>query len=87
MKVSSVVALAIVTVSSILIIVIRSFFDTMPRFAIIDAPSILGLRSTGVQDLPESLKRAGLHEKLGAEYAGHVNIQIRNLKIGKFAQR
>ena len=45
---------------------------TMPRFTIIDAPSILGLKSTGVEDLPEALKRAGLYEKLGAEYAGHV---------------
>jgi arginase len=44
----------------------------MPRFTIIDAPSILGLRPTGVEDLPEALKRAGLTEKLGAEYAGHV---------------
>jgi arginase len=44
----------------------------MSRFTIIDAPSILGLRSTGVEDLPEALKRAGLYEKLGAEYAGHV---------------
>jgi hypothetical protein len=32
----------------------------MPQFAIIDAPSILGLRSTGVEDLPERLKAAGL---------------------------
>jgi hypothetical protein len=43
----------------------------MLRFTIIDTPSILGLRSTGV-DLPEALKRAGLYEKLGAEYTGHV---------------
>ena len=41
----------------------------MPRFTIIDAPSILGLRPTGVEDFPEALKRAGLYEKLGAEYA------------------
>lgn len=44
----------------------------MPKFAIIGAPSILGLRPTGVEDLPEALKAAGLHEKLGAEYADHV---------------
>ena len=44
----------------------------MPKFAIIDAPSILGLRPTGVEDLPEALKAAGLHEKLGANYAGRV---------------
>ena len=45
----------------------------MPKFAIIDAPSILGLRPTGVEDLPEALKAAGLHEKLGAKYAGRVD--------------
>jgi arginase len=44
----------------------------MPRYTIIDAPSILGSRSTAVEDLPEALKRAGLYEKLGAEYAGHI---------------
>jgi arginase len=44
----------------------------MPQFAIIDAPSILGLRPTGVQYLPEALKTAGLMKKLKAEYAGRV---------------
>src|SRR5215208_2282937 len=44
----------------------------MPQFAIIDAPSILGLRPTGVQYLPEALKVAGLMKKLKAEYEGRV---------------
>lgn len=44
----------------------------MSKFAIIDAPSILGLRPTGVEDLPEALKAAGLHEKLHARYADRV---------------
>jgi arginase len=44
----------------------------MPQFAIIDAPSILGLRPTGVQLLPEALKAAGLMKKLKAEYAGRI---------------
>ncbi|HEY7080524.1 MAG TPA: arginase family protein [Nitrososphaeraceae archaeon] len=44
----------------------------MTRFTIIDAPSILGLKSTGVEDLPKALKKAGLNKKLGAEYAGQV---------------
>lgn len=44
----------------------------MPQFAIIDAPSILGLRPTGVQYVPEALKAAGLMKKLKAEYAGRV---------------
>jgi arginase len=44
----------------------------MPQFAVIDAPSILGLRPTGVQYLPEALKAAGLMKKLKAEYAGRV---------------
>jgi arginase len=44
----------------------------LPQFAIIDAPSILGLRPTGVQYLPEALKVAGLMKKLKAEYEGRV---------------
>lgn len=44
----------------------------MPQFAIIDAPSILGLRPTGVQYLPEALKAAGLMKKLKAEYTGRI---------------
>jgi arginase len=44
----------------------------MPHFAVIDAPSILGLRPTGVERLPEALKAAGLLERLNTEYAGRV---------------
>jgi len=42
------------------------------RYSIIDAPSILGLRPTGVEHLPEALKAAGLLEKLNSKYAGCV---------------
>ena len=42
------------------------------QYSIIDAPSILGLRRTGVENLPEALKAAGLLEKLHAKYAGCV---------------
>jgi len=45
----------------------------MLRFVIIDAPSILGLRPTGVEELPEALKAAGLWTALNAEYAGRVD--------------
>src|SRR5918996_2083883 len=45
----------------------------MNKFAIIDAPSILGLRPTGVEDLPQALKVAGLHKKLNAQYMGRVD--------------
>ena len=45
----------------------------MPQFTIIDAPSILGLRPTGVEDLPEALKAAGLMSELSAEYGGRVS--------------
>src|SRR5918996_460750 len=45
----------------------------MPQFAIIDAPSILGLRPTGVEYLPEALKAAGLMNRLNADYAGRVS--------------
>ena len=44
----------------------------MPHFAVIDAPSVLGLRPTGVEHLPEALKAAGLLVGLNAEYAGRV---------------
>jgi arginase len=43
------------------------------QFTIIDAPSILGLRPTGVEHLPEALKAAGLKEKLNADYAGKIS--------------
>jgi arginase len=44
----------------------------MTRFVIIDAPSVLGLRPTGVELLPAALKAAGLHDALDAGYAGRV---------------
>jgi arginase len=44
----------------------------MPHFAVIDAPSVLGLKPTGVEHLPEALKTAGLLAGLNAEYAGRV---------------
>jgi arginase len=44
-----------------------------PQFTIIDAPSILGLRPTGVELLPVALKAAGLIERLNADYAGRVS--------------
>jgi arginase len=40
--------------------------------AIIEAPSILGLRPTGVEQLPDALDRLGLAEKLNSEKAGRV---------------
>ena len=42
------------------------------RYVIIDAPSILGLRNTGLQNLPNALKRAGLMDRLNATFAGRV---------------
>lgn len=45
----------------------------MEQFTIIDAPSILGLRPTGVEYLPEALKAAGLMSELRAEYGGQVS--------------
>lgn len=44
----------------------------MKRFVVLDTPSVLGLRPTGVERLPEAMKAAGLLRKLGAEYAGVV---------------
>jgi arginase len=45
----------------------------LAQFAIIDAPSILGLRPTGVENLPEALKAAGLMSELGAQFAGRIS--------------
>lgn len=44
----------------------------MPRIAVIEAPSILGLRPTGVETLPEALLQAGLIDRLRAHHAGRV---------------
>jgi arginase len=38
-------------------------------FAIVDAPSVLGLKPTGVDRLPDALRRHGLVERLGAREA------------------
>ncbi|HZD59758.1 MAG TPA: arginase family protein [Anaerolineae bacterium] len=46
--------------------------NAKPRFSIIEAPSILGLKPSGVEHLPEALKRAGLYKALSAEYARRV---------------
>ena len=43
-----------------------------PEFSVIDAPSILGLRPTGVELLPKALRAAGLLEQLKADYAGMI---------------
>lgn len=44
----------------------------MSRFVVIQAPSILGLRPTGVERLGEVLEAVGLGARLGAERAGRV---------------
>jgi arginase len=41
-------------------------------FAIVEAPSVLGLFPKGVETLPDALLRAGLTERLGARRAGRV---------------
>ncbi len=43
-----------------------------PTFAIIEAPSVLGLFPKGVERLPDALLAAGLAEKLGARRAGRI---------------
>ena len=42
------------------------------EYSVIDAPSILGLRPTGVELLPKALRAAGLLERLNAQYGGIV---------------
>jgi arginase len=44
----------------------------MPRYAIIEAPSNLGLKPTGVETLPDALLRHGLAERLNARRAGRL---------------
>jgi arginase len=44
----------------------------VPRFALIHAPSVLGLRPTGVERPPPALEAAGIRSGLGAEYAGRI---------------
>ena len=44
----------------------------MSRIAVIEAPSILGLRPSGVETLPDALLRAGLIDRLQARHAGRV---------------
>jgi arginase len=44
----------------------------LPRFVLLHAPSVLGLRPTGVERLPEALEAAGLRSRLAAEYAALV---------------
>jgi arginase len=45
---------------------------SMTRFAILEAPSILGLSPSGVEGLPDALLTAGLASRLNARYAGRV---------------
>lgn len=42
------------------------------KFTVLDAPSNLGLRPSGVETLPVALKSAGLITRLGAAYAGRI---------------
>jgi arginase len=42
------------------------------QFSLLHAPSVLGLRPTGVERLPEALEAAHLRARLGAEFAGLV---------------
>jgi arginase len=45
---------------------------TRRRYAVIEAPSILGLKPTGVDRLPQTLLENGLAERVDARYAGRV---------------
>jgi arginase len=47
----------------------------MSQFAILEAPSILGLMPTGVDGLSDTLLAAGLATRLGARHAGRVEPQ------------
>ena len=53
---------------------------------VIEVPSPLGLRPSGLEDAPDALRRAGLHERLGAWDAVRVDVpayeDARDLKTG-----
>jgi arginase len=51
----------------------------MPKFAIIDCPSNLGLHALGVEKLPTALKAAGLMQGLDARHAGAIEIPAHDL--------
>jgi arginase len=53
----------------------------VPTYAVIEAPSDLGLRATGVEALPHALLGAGLAERLGAGLAGRLATPPFNPKI------
>jgi arginase len=63
----------------------RTVCDKLKPIAIIEAPSILGLRPTGVERLSDTLVNAGLPERLHARNAGRVDAlaysDIRDPKI------
>jgi arginase len=44
------------------------------RFAIVEAPSVLGLKPTGVERLPQALLRHGVAERLGARRAAALSV-------------
>src|SRR5688572_5242180 len=44
----------------------------MPKYAILEAPSVLGLSPSGVQHLPRALLARGFGERLNARHAGRV---------------
>ena len=46
--------------------------ESLRRYAIIEAPSILGLKPSGVDKLPERLLNAGLAERLQARRTGRI---------------
>ena len=45
---------------------------TYPLYAVVEAPSVLGLFPRGVETLPEALLGAGLVERIGARRAGRI---------------
>jgi arginase len=47
----------------------------MRHFAVIEAPTVLGLRQTGVEESPDALLRQGLARRLRARHAGRVEPQ------------
>jgi arginase len=47
-------------------------FQPQPRYVVLEVPSTLGLRTSGVEQLPDALLREDLVERLGARRAGRI---------------
>lgn len=58
----------------------KNNIQQMLEISVIEAPSILGLKPTGVEHLPDSLKRSNLLERFRAESVGRIESPLYDMK-------